>query len=76
MDKRSNLSWHEAWIALINGNKVKLPHWAGYWAWENNTVMMHCRDGRVVDIRDTDNPAYTLTNMASKDWEIVVEEEK
>ena len=40
----------------------------GYWAWENNTIMMHCRDGSVTDIRQTDNPAYTFTNIAQRDW--------
>ena len=33
--------------------------------------MMHCRDGQVIDIRNTDNVAYTFSNVASDDWEIV-----
>ena len=57
-----------AWFQMLNGKKVKLPSWSGYWAWENRTIMMHCRDGSVIDIRNTDNPVYTYTNIASDDW--------
>lgn len=68
-----NMNFHQAFYEMLNGKKIKLPHWKGYWAWENNTIMMHCRDGRVLDIRETDNPAYTFSNVASHDW-ITVEE--
>ena len=35
--------------------------------------MMHCRDGSVTDIRDTENPAYTFTNVTARDWMVVEE---
>ena len=60
-----------AWFQMLNGKKVKLPSWAGYWAWEDGTIKMHCRDGSVSDIRETDNPVYTFTNIASDDWIVV-----
>lgn len=72
-----NLHWRDAWFYLLNGKKVKRPLWKGYWAWELNpetnqpTIMMHCRDGSVTDIRATENPAYTFTNVAARDWELV-----
>lgn len=56
---------------MLDGKKIKLPSWSGYWAWENNTIMMHCRDGSVLDIRETDNPAYTFSNVASDDWMVI-----
>ena len=68
MDNNKYMSWHEAWIHLLNGKRIKLPHWDGYWVWENNTIMIHCRNGNILDIRQTDNPAYTFSNIASKDW--------
>ena len=46
------------WPALRSGKKVRLEGWDGYWAWENGTIMMHCADGRVIDIRETEG-AYT-----------------
>ena len=53
------------------GKKVRRREWKGYWAWENGSIMMHCEDGTVMNILDTDDPVYTLTNIASRDWEVV-----
>lgn len=52
-----------------DGYKAKLPEWEGYWEWENNTIMMHCKDGRVIDIRETDDVEFTFGNIARSDWE-------
>lgn len=73
MDQMTNMTFRQAWYQLLNGRKVRLPSWEGYWVWEKNTIMMHCRDGRVLDIRETDNPAYTFSNIASNTWEVVNE---
>lgn len=54
---------------LKNGLSVRLPHWTGYWKKDGDTVKMHCRDGRVLDIRETEDVFYTLQNIASEDWE-------
>lgn len=43
----------EAYEALKQGAIVKLPEWAGYWRWEDNSIKMHCKDGKVLDIVDT-----------------------
>lgn len=61
---------------MLSGKKVKRPFWAGYWAWECDTIMIHEHDGSVLDIRSTNHVAYTFDNIASKDWEIVKEEEE
>ena len=67
------MEFREAFKAMLAGKKVRLPSWKGYWAWENGTIMMHCWDGEVLDIRNTDNPEYTFTNIASSAWKIVDE---
>lgn len=59
--------------ALKAGYKVKLPSWAGYWEKDGDTVKMHCKDGRVLDIRETEDVFYTLANIASGEWEVVGE---
>ena len=69
--KKDTLPFRYAWFQMLEGKKIKLPSWSGYWAWENNTIMMHCRDGSVLDIRETDNPAYTFSNVASDDWMVI-----
>lgn len=68
----------EALKVMKAGGKVKLPSWGGYWTWENDTVMIHCRpqdsdQGEVLDIRETQRVEYTLTNLCSEDWMIADE---
>ncbi len=52
------------------GIPIKLPSWGGYWYWdkERKTVMMQCKDGKLLDIRETQNVDYTLSNVASDEW--------
>lgn len=37
----------------------------------DNSIKMHCKDGRVLDIRETENVDYTLNFIMRDDWEIV-----
>ena len=58
---------------LREEKKVKLPFWSGYWQKDGNEIMMHCHDGRVLNIRESDNIFWTLENICSDEWEIVEE---
>lgn len=60
---------------MKSGEKVKLPSWGGYWSWddEKQTIMMHTKDGEVLDIRETDRVEYTVLNVASEDWMVADE---
>lgn len=60
----------EALKLMKNGYKVKLPSWSGYWFWSpvNQTVMIHTKDGDILDIRETDRTEYTLLNICSDEW--------
>ena len=62
-------------FALQRGHKVKRHHWSGYWylapADAVQTIMMHTYDGKEVEIRNTLDIIYTLSNCACDDWEIV-----
>ena len=44
---------------LKQGKKIKLPSWSGYWVKEDDTVKMYCKDGRVLDIRESEDVFYT-----------------
>lgn len=68
------MNFAQAYKAMRDGKKVKLPGWAGYWAWENGTITMHCKDGAVMDLRQTERPEYTFGNMASDDFILADEE--
>ena len=62
--------FNEAFKAMKNGNKVKLPSWAGYWVYDadGDKIWMHCKDGRVLEIRETEVLSYTLENICSDEW--------
>lgn len=67
------MNFRQALEVLKAGKKIKLPHWKGYWVKEGDTVKMYCKDGQVLDIRDTEDTFYTLSNIASDEWEVVEE---
>lgn len=62
--------WNEAFKAMKKGAKVKLPSWGGYWFWDidQQTIMMHTKDGKDIDVRSTENVDYTFTNICSDEW--------
>lgn len=64
------MDFRHAFFEMLSGRAVRLPDWSGYWVWENGTIMMHDRYGNAIDIRQTTNPGYTFSNIASKDWEV------
>ena len=76
------MRFDEAFKAMKQGAKVKLPSWGGYWCWDpgKQTIMMHCRpqdsdkgQRPVLDIRETERVEYTLKNILSEDWQIADE---
>lgn len=66
----------DALVLLKNGVNVKLPSWSGYWRWDDklNTIIIHTKDGVVMDIRETQVVEYTLNNILSDKWIIATEE--
>ena len=47
------MKFEEALKAMKSGIPVKLPSWAGYWWWdeESQTILMYTKDGGCLDIR-------------------------
>lgn len=68
--------WNEAFKAMKKGAKVKLPSWAGYWFWSipAQSILMHTKDGKDIDIRQTEIPDYTFGNIGSDEWMIATGE--
>lgn len=71
------MKFTDAFEAMKQGAKVKLPGWGGYWYWEpkKETIMIQCRprdgdQGELLDIRETQRVEYTMMNMQSDEWEI------
>lgn len=67
------MEFREAYEQMKKGKKVKLPEWEGYWCWENNTIMIHCKDGLVLDIRETEDVNYTFGFICRNDWQVIEE---
>ncbi|EGD47129.1 Protein of unknown function DUF2829 [Ruminiclostridium papyrosolvens DSM 2782] len=63
----------QAFEAMKQGMAVKLPSWKGYWKWQDGTIKMYCKDGRILDIRESEEMLFTLTNICSDEWEVVGE---
>lgn len=64
------MTFIEAFKAMKEGCKIKLPSWAGYWVYDadEDRIWMHCKDGNVLEIRETDRLSYTLENICSEEW--------
>ena len=64
------MKFKEAFEEMKSGIPVKLPSWAGYWWWdeESQTILMYTKDGGCLDIRETQNVEYTLKNILSDEW--------
>ena len=62
--------FRKAFELMKQGMKVKPPSWAGYWyrSKEKQTIIMHTKDGIDMDIRETQIPDYTFSNIASDEW--------
>lgn len=60
----------EAFKAMKAGAKVKLPSWGGYWKYDKagDRIWMCCKDGAVIEIRETEALSYTLENICSEEW--------
>ena len=61
---------------LKSGKPLKRKEWKGFWIWDNTkkTIMIHCANGEVLDIRMSKDMEFTLSNIFSIDWEIVTED--
>ena len=67
-EEENSMKFSEAYEALKQGAKIKMPEWAGFWAMEDGNIKMHCKDGRVLDIRETEDIDYTLGFIMREDW--------
>ena len=67
------MNFQEAYQEMKDGEKVALPDWGGYWRWDNDvqSIIMHCKDGRVLDIRETDDVDFTINFTFSDKWQLM-----
>ena len=69
------MKFEKVFEQMKHGAKAKLPSWSGFWCWDpqKETIMMHTKDGKVLDIRETEVVEYTTMNILSDEWIIADE---
>jgi len=65
------MNFASALFAMERGHRVRRSHWSGYWCIESGELLIHCRDGRDLNLRESEDMVYTLRNISCDDWEIV-----
>lgn len=68
------MEFKQALELMKQGASVKRPHWSGYWRFENGSIKMYCKDGRILDIRESEDILYTLEAILANDWVIATAE--
>jgi hypothetical protein len=64
----------ELYADFIAGTPVKRKVWKGYWKYSYGCIKMHCKDGRVIDIKDSEDILFTVSGILADDWEIATPE--
>ena len=66
------MEFKKALELMKQGMKMKLPSWGGYWFYDNEkeAIIMHTKECKELDIRETDRVEYTTLNICSNDWMI------
>jgi len=64
------LEFRKALELMKQGVDVKRPHWSGFWRLEDGKIMMYCKDGQVLDFRETKDTLFTISSILSDDWEV------
>lgn len=66
------MEFKKALKLMKQGMKMKLPSWGGYWFYDNEkeAIIMHTKEGKELDIRETERVEYTALNICSNEWMI------
>lgn len=68
------MNFKQAMGLLKKNIDIKLPEWEGFWRYcydldtKEETIKMHCKDGAILDIRDSKDIFFTLDNICSDRW--------
>ena len=66
------MTFAEAYRWMRLGKKIAHENFhGGYWAWENETIRIHFHDGRVLDIRQTEDVAFTFGFITEGKWYLI-----
>ena len=62
------MDFTSAFISMQQGHKVTRTTWKGYWCILNGEIIMVTKDGKAVNLRESPDMMYTISNMLCDDW--------
>jgi hypothetical protein len=62
------MDFTSAFISMQQGHKVTRTTWSGYWCIKNGEIIMVTREGKAVNLRESPDMMYTISNMLCTDW--------
>lgn len=62
------MDFTSAFVSMQQGHKVTRTTWKGYWCILNGEIIMVTKDGKAVNLRESPDMMYTISNMICDDW--------
>ena len=62
------MDFTSAFVSMQQGHKVTRTTWKGYWCILNGEIIMVTKDGKAVNLRESPDMMYTISNMLCNDW--------
>ena len=69
-----NMPFKALFADFIAGTPIKRKVWGGYWKYHYGKIEMHCKDGKVIDIKDSEDILFTISGILADDWEVATNE--
>lgn len=68
------MKFKELFADFISGTPIKRKVWKGYWKYSYGSIKMHCKNGEVIDFKDSQDIIFTISGILSDDWEVATNE--
>ncbi len=62
------MDFTSAFISMQQGHKVTRTTWKGYWCILNGEIVMVTKEGKAINLRESPDMMYTISNMLCDDW--------
>lgn len=62
------MDFTSAFVSMQQGHKVTRTTWKGYWCILNGEIIMVTKDGKAINLRESPDMMYTISNMLCDDW--------
>lgn len=62
------MDFTSAFVSMQQGHKVTRTTWSGYWCIKNGEIIMVTKEGKAVNLRESPDMMYTISNILCDDW--------